>query len=67
MAEIVPSEDTLLVEAHIRPSDIAFVSPGQDAVVKVAAYDYSIFGGLEGKSSVRISSFRVTVSGPLFE
>jgi len=48
MAEIVAVEDTLLVEARIRPQDIAFVSIGQKAVVKLAAYDYSIFGGLEG-------------------
>ena len=49
MAEIVAVEDSLLVEAHIRPQDIAFVSVGQKAVVKVAAYDYSIYGGVEGR------------------
>ncbi len=49
MVEMVPVEDTLLIETHIKPSDIAFVHPGQRAVVKVSAYDYSIFGGLEGK------------------
>jgi membrane fusion protein, adhesin transport system len=48
LAEIVPSEDTLLVEARVRPSDIAFVTPGQKAVVKIATYDYSIYGGIEG-------------------
>lgn len=48
MAEIVPLEDQLLVETRLKPSDIGFVSVGQRAVVKVAAYDYSIFGGLEG-------------------
>ncbi len=48
MAEVVASEDTLLVEARLRPADIAFVAPGQSAVVKIAAYDYSIYGGLEG-------------------
>jgi len=49
MVEMVPIEDTLLVETHLRPADIAFVHVGQRAVVKVSAYDYSIFGGLEGK------------------
>lgn len=46
--EIVPVADRLLVEAKIRPSDIAFVHPGQQAMVKVSAYDYSIYGGLKG-------------------
>lgn len=46
--EIVPLDDTLLVEARIRPADIAFLRPGQKAMVKVTAYDFSIFGGLEG-------------------
>lgn len=47
--EVVPIEDTLLIEAQIRPEDIAFVHPGQDATVKITAYDYSIYGGLKGK------------------
>jgi membrane fusion protein, adhesin transport system len=47
--EIVPIEDSLLVEARIRPADIAFVHPSQSAVVKLTAYDFSIYGGLEGK------------------
>ena len=49
MAEIVAVEDSLLVEVRIRPQDIAFVSVGQKATVKLAAYDYSIYGGVEGK------------------
>jgi adhesin transport system membrane fusion protein len=49
LAEIVPVGDSLIVEARIRPQDIAFVSEGQKAVVKLAAYDFSIFGGLDGK------------------
>jgi adhesin transport system membrane fusion protein len=48
LMEIVPIEDTLLVEAQIRPSDIAFIHPGQKVTVKITAYDYSIYGGLEG-------------------
>ncbi|MCS6879531.1 MAG: HlyD family type I secretion periplasmic adaptor subunit [Geminicoccaceae bacterium] len=47
--EIVPLEDTLLVEAHIRPADIAFLRPGLPAKVKITAYDYSIYGGLDGE------------------
>jgi adhesin transport system membrane fusion protein len=48
LVEIVPLEDTLLVEARVRPADIAFLRPGQPAVVKVTAYDFSIYGGLDG-------------------
>lgn len=47
--EIVPLDDTLLVEARVRPSDIAFIRPGQAAMVKFSAYDFSIYGGLNGK------------------
>ncbi len=46
--EIVPLDDTLLVEARVRPSDVAFLHPGQKAMVKVSAYDFSIYGGLDG-------------------
>ncbi|MDY7577982.1 HlyD family type I secretion periplasmic adaptor subunit [Herbaspirillum sp. RTI4] len=47
--EIVPLEDQLLVEAKIRPSDVAFLRPGQNATVKISAYDYAIYGGLKGR------------------
>ncbi|MCG7657669.1 HlyD family type I secretion periplasmic adaptor subunit [Wielerella bovis] len=47
--EIVPLDDKLLVEAYIRPQDVAFMRPGLDAVVKISAYDYAIYGGLNGK------------------
>jgi adhesin transport system membrane fusion protein len=47
--DIVPVEDQLLVEAKVRPQDIAFIHPGQHAMVKVTAYDFSIYGGLEGQ------------------
>ena len=47
--EIVPLDDTLLVEARIRPADIAFLRPDQKAVIKVSAYDFSIYGGLTAK------------------
>jgi adhesin transport system membrane fusion protein len=47
--KIVPLDDTLLVSARVKPSDIGFIHPGQNATVKISAYDYSIYGGLEGK------------------
>ncbi|MEM9161168.1 MAG: HlyD family type I secretion periplasmic adaptor subunit, partial [Verrucomicrobiota bacterium] len=46
--EIVPVDDTLLVEARISPADIAFIGQDQKATVKLTAYDFSIYGGLEG-------------------
>ena len=45
---IVPLEDKLLIEARISPRDIAFIRPGQEALVKITAYDYAIYGGLHG-------------------
>jgi adhesin transport system membrane fusion protein len=45
--EIVPIEDSLLIEAQIRPQDRGFIAPNQKAKVKITAYDYSIYGGLE--------------------
>ncbi|MCA8282719.1 HlyD family type I secretion periplasmic adaptor subunit [Burkholderia cepacia] len=47
--EIAPVDDTLLVEARIKPSDVAFLRPGLPALVKVSAYDYAIYGGLHGR------------------
>jgi len=47
--EIVPLDDTLLVEGRIRPQDIAFIRPGQDAVVKISAYESNVYGSLKGK------------------
>lgn len=46
--EIVPLNDPLVVEAQISPRDIAFIHPGQEAMVKITAYDYSVYGGLSG-------------------
>ena len=46
---LVPLDDQLLVEARVSPRDIAFIHPGQEALVKVTAYDYAIYGGLKGK------------------
>jgi adhesin transport system membrane fusion protein len=49
LMQIVPLEDNLLVETKIRPSDVGFISPGQDATVKITAYDFSVYGGLEAQ------------------
>lgn len=57
--EIVPVEDKLLIEAQVKPSDIAFIQTGQGAVVKVSAYDYSIYGTLAGKLT-KISADTIT-------
>lgn len=59
MVEIVPLEDNLLVEARVRPQDIAFLHPGQPATVKFTAYDYTIYGGLKAKLEV-ISADTIT-------
>jgi adhesin transport system membrane fusion protein len=47
--EVVPVNEQLLIEARVQPKDIAFIRVGQPAVVKVTAYDFSIYGGLQGK------------------
>ncbi|QIZ62070.1 HlyD family efflux transporter periplasmic adaptor subunit [Acinetobacter indicus] len=49
---IVPLDEQLLIEARISPRDIAFIRPDQEALVKITAYDYSIYGGLKGKVTV---------------
>ena len=49
LMQIIPMGDQLLIEARMSPRDIAFIRPGQRATVKVTAYDYAIYGGLEGK------------------
>lgn len=49
LVEIVPTDDSLLVEAYLRPSDIAFLYPGQPVRVKITAYDFSRYGGLDGE------------------
>ncbi len=47
--EIVPVEDNLLIEARVRPSDVGFLKVGQPAMVKISAYDFSIYGGLDAE------------------
>lgn len=49
LVEIVPLEDTLVIEAKIKPADIAFLRPDQEAKVKFTAYDFTVYGGLEAK------------------
>ena len=55
LIEIVPDSDILLVEAKIDPKDIAFINPSLKAIVKLTAYDFSIYGGLNG-SIIEISA-----------
>jgi len=49
IAEIVPVDDNLLVEVKIKPSDIARLRPDMEAMVKITAYDFTVYGGLKGK------------------
>lgn len=59
LVEIVPKGANLLVEVKLKPSDIAFIYPGQKAVVKFSAYDFAIYGALDGKV-VHISADAMT-------
>jgi adhesin transport system membrane fusion protein len=59
LMDIVPMDDSLLVEGRIRPQDIAFIRPDQEAVVKITAYDSSVYGSLKGKVE-RISADTIT-------
>jgi adhesin transport system membrane fusion protein len=51
VAGVVPTSETLLVEARVSPKDVAFIQPNQKALIKITAYDFSIFGGINGKVS----------------
>jgi adhesin transport system membrane fusion protein len=62
LMDIVPLDDTLLVEGKIRPQDIAFIRPDQDAVVKLSAYDPSVYGSLKAKVE-RISADTIEEKG----
>lgn len=59
VVEVVPTDDTLLVEARIAPQDIAFLRPGQPATIKLTAYDFAIYGGLDAEL-VHISPDTIT-------
>lgn len=61
LVEIVPLDDSLLVEAYVRPADIAFLAPGLPVKVKITAYDFSRYGSLEGEI-VRIGADTITRS-----
>ena len=59
LVEIVPTDKSLLIEVKIKPSDIAFIYVGQKAKVKFSAYDFAIFGALDGKvESISADSFK---------
>lgn len=49
LVEIVPLDDHLLIEAQVRPQDIAFLRPGQEALVRITAYDFALYSGLKGR------------------
>ncbi len=59
IVEIVPNEDSLVIEAKMKPSDIAFLHVGQKAIIKLTAYDFSIYGGLNGEV-IHISADTIT-------
>ena len=59
LVEIVPIDDALLIEAEVRPQDVAFIRPKQPASVKLTAYDYRVYGALSGTVE-RISADTIT-------
>ena len=65
--QITPLDDRLLIEARMSPQDIAFIHPGQRATVKITAYDYAIYGGLEGRvTSISPDTIRDEVKPDVF-
>lgn len=67
LMEIIPLDDKLLIEARMSPRDIAFIHPGQDASVKITAYDYAIYGALDGTvSSISPDTIRDEVKPDVF-
>ncbi|WP_077147736.1 HlyD family efflux transporter periplasmic adaptor subunit, partial [Sphingopyxis sp. KK2] len=67
LMEIIPMGDQLMIEARMSPRDIAFIRPGQRATVKVTAYDYAIYGGLEGVvTSISPDTIRDEVKPEIF-
>lgn len=59
LIQIVPDNDQLIIQTRIRPEQIAFISPGQKAIVQITAYDFAVYGGLNGKV-VDISADTIT-------
>lgn len=67
LMEIIPMGDQLMIEARMSPRDIAFIRPGQRATVKITAYDYAIYGGLDGVvSSISPDTIRDEVKPEIF-
>jgi adhesin transport system membrane fusion protein len=62
LMEIVPMDNSLLIEAYVRPKDIAFLFPNQKVKIKITAYDFSRYGGIEGRI-VRIGANAITRPG----
>jgi adhesin transport system membrane fusion protein len=63
LLEIVPMDDTLLIEARVRPADIAFLRQGQEAMAKLSAYDFAIYGGFPATLE-QISADTLTTDRP---
>jgi adhesin transport system membrane fusion protein len=67
VAGIVPTSDTLLVEARVSPKDVAFIQANQRALIKITAYDFSIFGGIGGRvANVSADSLVDTKTGEAY-
>ena len=67
LVEIVPSDDTLVVEARVSPKDIGQIATGQSATVKITAYDSSLYGGLKGSiESISPDSITDEKTGELY-
>jgi membrane fusion protein, adhesin transport system len=66
IVEIVPAEESLLVEARVRPQDIAFLRPGLPATIELSAYDPSRYGGLEGTVETIAADSVTTEKGETF-
>jgi membrane fusion protein, adhesin transport system len=67
IAGIVPTSESLLLEARISPRDVAFIRPGQRALIKVTAYDFSIYGGLDGEvENISADSFIDQATGDIY-
>ncbi|MEM7697456.1 MAG: HlyD family type I secretion periplasmic adaptor subunit [Verrucomicrobiota bacterium] len=65
--EIVPTGENLLIEANVKPSDIAFLHPGQEALAKITAYDFAIYGGLSGAvEHISADTIRDEATGEFF-
>lgn len=66
VVEIVPEGSQIFIEANIMPADIGFIEIGQDALIKLTAYDYSVFGSLSGEVSIIGADTTTEESGEQF-